>query len=141
MPDPSALNDVADLLAMTGTVAVLGAHPDPDRPAHYVPAYFAAQGWRVIPVNPTKVGTSLFHAPVHATLSHVGPVDLVSVFRPSRALADHLDEMERAGPAAVWFQLGIRDDAVARHLRDRGIRVVQDRCWLADHRAWTGGLR
>jgi hypothetical protein len=34
----------------------------------------------------------------------------------------------------VWFQLGIRNDDVARVLEAAGIEVVQDRCTLAEHR-------
>jgi predicted CoA-binding protein len=33
----------------------------------------------------------------------------------------------------VWFQLGIRNDAVAGALEAAGIEVVQSRCTLADH--------
>jgi predicted CoA-binding protein len=37
-------------------------------------------------------------------------------------------------PKVVWFQLGIRNDAVAAALEAAGITVVQDRCTLAEHR-------
>jgi predicted CoA-binding protein len=33
----------------------------------------------------------------------------------------------------VWFQLGIRNDDVARVLEASGITVVQNHCTLADH--------
>ena len=42
--------------------------------------------------------------------------------------------VERAvGQEHVWFQLGVRNDALAASLRAAGITVVQDRCTLADH--------
>ena len=37
-------------------------------------------------------------------------------------------------PRAVWFQLGIREDAVAQTLAEAGIQVVQDRCLMVELR-------
>ena len=37
-------------------------------------------------------------------------------------------------PKAVWLQSGIRNDAVAEALAKAGIKVVQDRCLMVDHR-------
>lgn len=127
-----------ELLETARTVAVLGAHPEPSRPAHYVPAYLAQHGYTVLPVNVTKAGQTLFGAEVKASLTALdGPIDVVDVFRPSQAVAGHVDEIlaMKPLPKAVWLQLGIRDDQSAATLRAAGIRVVQDRCMLADHRA------
>jgi hypothetical protein len=56
-------------------------------------------------------------------------------------VAGHADEILRMAPrpAAVWLQLGIRDDAAAARLRAAGIAVVQDRCLLVEHRRLLGG--
>ncbi|MFT7578800.1 MAG: putative CoA-binding protein [Myxococcota bacterium] len=136
------LSAIKRILEATRTVAVLGAHTDQDRAAFYVPEYLNSQGYRVLPVNPTKVGTVLWGEPVVAALSEVttthGAIDMVDVFRPSHALAGHVDEILAMSPLpkVVWFQLGIQDDAVARTLVEAGIDVVQSRCTLADHRAF-----
>lgn len=136
MPDPADLDDVRPILERARRVAVIGAHPDPARPAHYVPAYLQAQGYDVRPVNAAKVGQSLFGHAVVASLDAVqGPLDVVDVFRRSEAVPDHLDEILAARPRVVWLQKGIVNDEVAAILRDAGITVVQDRCMLADHQA------
>lgn len=135
MPDPAAISEVADILERRGLVAVLGAHHEAFRPAFYVPDDLWRAGWRVIPVNPRLVGRELWGEPVRATLVDVGEaVDVVDVFRRSEDLAGHIDEIlgMTPRPAVVWFQQGIRDDRVAGALRAAGIRVVQDRCMLAD---------
>jgi predicted CoA-binding protein len=44
-------------------------------------------------------------------------------------------------PRLVWLQLGIRNDAFAGTVGAAGIDVVQDRCTLADHRAFGIGRR
>ena len=41
-------------------------------------------------------------------------------------------------PAVVWFQLGIRHDGAAAELARAGIRVVQDRCMMPEHRRLLG---
>ena len=41
-------------------------------------------------------------------------------------------------PKAAWFQSGIRNDAAAERLARAGIRVVQDRCLMVEHRALAG---
>jgi predicted CoA-binding protein len=41
-------------------------------------------------------------------------------------------------PKAVWFQLGIRNDAAAETLAKAGILVVQDRCMLVEHKRHAG---
>lgn len=128
-----------EILETARVVAVLGAHPDASRPAHYVPAYLAAQGYTVLPVNPMCVGQALFGHPVVAELTEVGaPVDVVDVFRRSELVAGHLQEIlaMRPLPRWVWLQAGVRDDAVAAALGAHGIGVIQDRCMLADHRAF-----
>jgi predicted CoA-binding protein len=131
------------ILRAARTVAVLGAKPGVDQPAFYVPAYLAARGYRVLPVNPTLSGRSLFGVPVVATLSDLAaPADVIDVFRRPEFLPGHAREILALPwrPAAVWFQLGIRHDGAAEALARAGILVVQDRCMMPEHRRLIGGL-
>lgn len=119
------------------TIAVLGAHPDTGKPAHYVPAYLKKQGYRLLPVNPDYSGQELWDETVRESLADLdGPVDVVDVFRRSEALPDHLSEIlgMNPRPGVVWLQRGIRNDEVAQELTEAGIDVVQDRCMYANHR-------
>ena len=138
MPEIDSSTGIRDVLSRARTIAVLGAHHQPSRPAFYVPDYLHAQGYRVVPVNPTLVGTTLWGEPVRATLSEIAePVDLVDVFRLAELLPGHLADLlgMKPLPRVVWLQLGIRNDAFAQALIAAGIDVVQDRCTLADHRS------
>ena len=119
------------------TVAVLGAKAQPSEPAHYVPAYLAREGYRVLPVNPTLAGTQILGETVLPTLADLAePVDVIEVFRRPEYLPAHAAEILKLPwrPAVVWFQLGIRNDAAAERLARAGIRVVQDRCMMPEHR-------
>lgn len=129
--------EVATVLREARVVAVLGAHRDPERPAFYVPDYLHRAGYTVLPVNVTLAGETLWGRAVAPTLDAltVG-VDVVDVFRRAEALPAHVDEIlaMTPRPKVVWLQSGIRHDEVARRLEAAGIRVIQDRCMLADHR-------
>jgi predicted CoA-binding protein len=126
---------VTALLQRVRTVAVLGVKTaDSGAPAHFVPAYAKKAGLRVIPVPVYYPElTELFGEPVHRTVSAIGErVDLVDVFRRPQDIPAHLDDLLAARPGAVWFQSGIRNDAVAEALARAGIDVVQDRCLMID---------
>lgn len=130
-------SELRDLFAATRTIAILGANTEPGKPAHYVPQYLAAHGFAVYPVNPNFVGRTLFGHPVVASLDELDTaIDVVDVFRRSDALMAHVPEILAMHPLPklVWLQLGIRHAEFARTLRGAGIRVIQDRCTLAEHR-------
>jgi hypothetical protein len=122
-------------------VAVVGAKDDPAEPAHYVPAYLHARGYRIRPVNPKIAGRSVHDATAVARLADLAePVDVIEIFRRPEYLPDHAREILALPwqPKAVWFQLGIRNDAAAEMLARAGIRVVQNRCMMPEHRRLLG---
>lgn len=129
------LDRLRTILETSPTVAVLGIHTDTFKPAYYVPEYLHEHGYRVLGVNPAFAGREMFGEPVVASLGELtAKPDLVDIFRRPNALPGHLDELLALHPKVVWFQLGIRNDEVARTLEAAGIEVVQSRCTLADHR-------
>jgi predicted CoA-binding protein len=106
------------------------------QPAFYVPAYLSRAGFEVIPVPVYyPQATEILGRKVYRRLVDVpGEIDLVDVFRRSKDIPGHVDDILAKGPKAVWFQSGIRHDAVAERLARAGIKVVQDRCLMVDHR-------
>jgi predicted CoA-binding protein len=123
------------------TIAVLGAKSEAGQPAFYVPSYLKSRGYRILPVNPTRAGERILGETVVATLADLPErVDAIEVFRRPQFLPGHAGEILRLPwkPAVVWFQLGIRHDAAAAELAQAGIRVVQDRCMMPEHRRLLG---
>lgn len=132
---------LARILREAKTVAVLGAKANPDAAAFYVPAYLHARGYRILPVNPTIASQELFGEPAVATLADLlQATDVIEIFRRPEHLPYHAEEILALSwrPAAVWFQLGIRHDGAAERLARVGIRVVQDRCMMPEHRRLLG---
>ena len=148
MPSLHLLTDVAAidaLLARTHRVAVLGIKTEAQagQPAYDVPRYLDGAGLEVIPVPVYYPEvTTILGKPVYRRLVDVpGEIDVVDVFRRAKDLAAHVDDILAKRPRAVWFQLGIRNDAVAERLAAEGIDVVQSRCLMVDHRRWATAAR
>jgi predicted CoA-binding protein len=126
------------LLNETRTIAVLGIKTEAQagQPAFYVPSYLQTAGFRIIPVPvyyPQAVqilGQQVYRRLVDIPID----VDLVNVFRLSHDLPPHVEDILGKRPKAVWLQSGIRNDTVAETLAKAGIKVVQDRCIMVDHR-------
>lgn len=144
---PHVLDDdlaLASLLSEARRIAVLGARGEShrQRPAYYVPRYLQEVGYRLYPVPvPVHEGQpiEILGEAVVPTLSALPPVDIVNVFRRPEQLPEHAEDLLQLRPRAVWFQLGIVNDAVAGRLTEAGIDVVQDRCIMVEHRRLLPG--
>jgi uncharacterized protein len=127
-----------DLLQHTHTIAVLGIKTEAQagQPAFYVANYLHNAGFDVIPVPVYYPDVMhILGKPVYRKVSDIPvEVDLVNVFRRSEDVAQHVDDILHKKPKAVWMQLGISNDAAARKLAEAGIKVVQNRCLMVDHR-------
>ena len=132
-------DDIRDLITAVRRIAVLGIKTEQQssQPAFYVPQYLHRAGFDVIPVPVYYPDvTEILGKPVYRRLADIpGTLDLVNVFRRPQDIEAHLDDMLAAKPAAVWFQSGIRHEAVAETLARAGIKVVQDRCLMVEHRS------
>jgi predicted CoA-binding protein len=127
---------IADLLQRTRRVAVLGIKTANDigQPAYYVPQYAQRAGYEIVPVPVyyPEVIEILGEKVYRAVADIPEPVDMVNVFRRPKDIPAHVDDIIKARPASVWFQLGIRNDAAAERLAKAGIDVIQDRCLLVE---------
>ncbi len=129
---------VREIVTGARRVAVLGMRTEEHsmKPAFYVPSYLAGAGLEVIPVpvHHPEAKTILGQKVYHKLADVPGPVDIVDVFRRAQDIDAHVEDILAARPAAVWFQSGIRNDRAAERLARAGIKVVQDRCLMVDHR-------
>lgn len=134
-----SLSAIRDILTHSQTIAVIGIKTEAqaDQAAFYVPKYLQAAGYEVIPVPVYYPEvTEILGQKVYRRLVDIpGPLDLVNVFRRPKDVAGHLADILAKKPRAVWLQLGIRNDEAALTLAEAGIKVVQNRCIMVDHRA------
>jgi predicted CoA-binding protein len=130
--------EMARIVRECRRIAVLGIKPESraGMPAHYVPEYMLRHGYDIVPVPvyyPDVV--EILGRPVYRSLVAVpGPIDMVNVFRRPRDIPPHVPDILAAKPQVVWLQLGIAHPEAAETLARAGIRVVQDRCLMVEHR-------
>jgi hypothetical protein len=131
---------IREVVKSSKRVAVLGIKTEQHsgQPAFYVPEYLAQAGVDVVPVPVYYPDvTHILGKPVFRRLVDIpGELDLVDVFRRPQDIDQHVDDILAKKPKAVWFQSGIRNDAAAERLARAGIKVVQDRCLMVDHRRY-----
>ncbi len=129
---------IRKLLSQTKTIAVLGIKTEgqADQPAFYVPKYMQKAGFKIIPVPVYYPSvTEILGEEVYRHVSDIPEeVDMVNVFRRPQDIPPHLDDLLAKKPKSVWMQLGISHPPVAEELAKAGIKVVQDRCLMVDHR-------
>ena len=129
---------IRELLADTKTIAVLGIKTEAQvgQPAFYVPQYMHNAGFKIIPVPVYYPEvTQILGERVYRKLADIPvEVDMINVFRRPQDIPPHLEDILAKKPKSVWMQLGISHDAVAEELAKAGIKVVQDRCLMVDHR-------
>jgi uncharacterized protein len=131
-------DQIRELLSQTKTIAVLGIKTEAqsNQPAFYVPKYMQNAGFKIIPVPVYYPEvTEILGEAVHRTLANIpDEVDMVNIFRRPQDIPPHVDDILAKKPKSVWLQLGIYHDAAAQRLAEAGIKVVQDRCLMVDHR-------
>src|SRR4029450_7864520 len=130
--------EIRQILRECRRIAVLGIKPESRAaaPAFYVPEYMLRQGYDIVPVPvyyPDVV--EILGRRVYRSLAAVpGPIDMVNVFRRPRDIPPHVPDILAAKPRALCPQLGIAHQEAAETLARAGIRVVQDRCLMVEHR-------
>jgi predicted CoA-binding protein len=129
---------MAELVRSAKRVAVIGIKTadKPEQPAYEVPEYLAKHGVEIVPVPVYYPEvTEILGRKVYRKVADVpGPIDVVDVFRRPTDIPGHVDDILAKKPRAVWFQLGIRNDAAAEALAKAGILVVQDKCIKVEHK-------
>ena len=108
---------VKTLVRSLRRIAVLGIKTEQQagQAAFYVPQYLAQAGVEIVPVPVYYPQvTEILGKKVFRKVSEVpGELDLVNVFRRPQDIDQHVEDILAKKPKAVWFQLGIRNDAAA----------------------------
>ena len=121
---------IRSTLLDTRTWFVVGLGDNPDRAAYGVAAFLQRMGKRVVPIHPRAEvvhGEQGYRTIADAAAAEGAP-DVVDVFVNSSRAGEFADQAIAAGATAVWFQLGVIDDAAAARVEAAGLTMVMDRC-------------
>jgi len=126
-------DSITDLLKKSKTIAVVGLSDSPFRASHGVSAYMQAQGYKIVPVNPT-IESALGENSYPSLLDVKEKIDIVDVFRRSEFVPDLVDQAIQLKVPVIWMQEGVVHEAAAEKARQAGITVIMDKCILKEHR-------
>ncbi|WP_353941141.1 CoA-binding protein [Streptomyces sp. HUAS MG91] len=119
---------VRTILTESGdTWAVVGLSSNQARAAYGVADVLQRFGKRIVPVHPKA--ETVHGEQGYASLADIPfPVDVVDVFVNSELAGRVADEAVEIGAKAVWFQLGVVDEAAYERTRGAGLEMVMDKC-------------
>lgn len=113
-------------------VAVIGMSKNQEKAAHYVPKYLSQNGYNIMPVNPTA--DEILDKKCYPSVEDIPePIDIVDVFRPSDQVLPVVQQAIKMKPKVIWLQEGIHNVEAEELARKEGIKVVFNRCMLAEH--------
>jgi hypothetical protein len=122
---------IRDILSLK-KVVVIGMSKHSSKAAHYVPKYLSDNGYDITPVNPTT--NQILDKKCYNSVSEITEeIDIVDIFRPSDQVLPVIQEAIKKKPKVIWLQEGIHNSEAEELARKEGIKVVYNRCMLAEH--------
>jgi uncharacterized protein len=130
------------ILTSYRNIAMVGLSSNAYQPSSFAGIYLAANGYNIIPVNPSQAGKTILERRVYARVDEIDQaVDIVDVFRPASEAPEIARQAVKIGAKVLWLQLGVISEEGAKIARDAGLEVVMDRCCKIEHARFFGGLR
>ena len=124
-------DEIREILSLK-RVAVVGMSKNDYKAAHYVPKYLSENGFDIVPINPTT--DEILGKKCYDSISDVeGDIDVLDVFRPSDLVLPVVQEAIKKKPKVIWLQEGIHNLQAEELARKNGIKIVFNRCMLAEH--------
>ena len=133
------------ILRQVRTMAIVGASTVWRRPSFYAMKYLQNKGFRVIPVNPARVGAEILGETVYGSIDDVPvQIDMVDIFRTSEEAYDITKDVIAAkdakGIKVLWMQLAVRNDLAADLAEKAGLIVIMNRCPKIEYARLSGEL-
>lgn len=123
--DPATIRKI--LTESGDTWAIVGLSSNQRRAAYGVADVLRRYGKRIVPVHPKA--ETVHGEPGYPSLEAIPfDVDVVDVFVNSDLAGAVADEAVAKGAKAVWYQLGVVDEAAYERTRAAGLEMVMDRC-------------
>ena len=91
--------------------------------------YLQEFGYRVIPVNPTAAGQTIYGETVVSRLEDISiPIDIVDVFRPSKETPAIAEKAVKIGSKVLWLQFGIQNEDARKISENSNLKYVSNKC-------------
>jgi len=127
-------DEIKKIFEEVKTIAVIGLSPKPEKDSHKVAKYLQSVGYKIIPVYPKE--DEILGEKVYRSLSDIKErVDMVDMFRKPSIADQIVDEIAKRDDVKVlWLQQGIVNNEAAKRAKDMGLKAVQNKCSMVEHR-------
>ncbi len=130
--DEHSDEQIRDILSLK-KVVVIGMSKHSSKAAHFVPKFLLDNGYDITPVNPTA--KEILGKKCYDSVSEIDEeIEIVDIFRPSDQVLPFVQEAIKKKPKVIWLQEGIHNSEAEELARQDGIKVVYNRCMLAEHK-------
>jgi len=129
---------IKQILTFAKTIAMVGVSSikrkeNPNnirrRPSIIVMKYLQEFGYRVIPVNPSSSGKTIYGEAVFSKLEDINiPIDIVNVFRPSTETPIVAKQVVKIGAKVLWLQYGIQNHEAEEIIKSANITYISNKC-------------
>jgi predicted CoA-binding protein len=129
--DDHSDEQIRDILSLK-KVVVIGMSKNSSKAAHFVPKYLSDNGYDITPVNPTT--DKILGKKCYNSVSEIDEeIEIVDIFRPSDQVLPFVQEAIKKKPKVIWLQEGIHNSEAEELAKKEGIKVIFNRCMLAEH--------
>jgi len=123
-----------EIFENTKTIAIIGCSPNSEKASNMVAKYLQNVGFKIVPVYPKE--DEILGEKVFRSLEEIPfKIDMVDIFRKPDVIGLVVDAAIKRGDIdCIWTQLGLVNNEAAGKAREKGIKVVQNKCTKIEHR-------
>ncbi len=127
-------DEIKKIFEEVRTIAVIGLSPKPEKDSNMVAKYLQSVGYKIIPIYPKE--DTILGEKVYRSLGDIKEkVDMVDMFRKPSIADQIVDEIEKRDDVKIlWLQKGIVNNNAANRAKKLGLKVVQNKCSMVEHR-------
>ena len=133
LPDPNPPSqEIREILEQCRTIAIVGLSPKEQRDSNRVARYLKENGYRIVPINPGQkeiLGETCYKSLLELPFKP----DLVNLFLHPDRVPAVVDQALEIGAGVIWMQLGVVHNQAAAKAREKGIKVVMNKCIKIEH--------
>ena len=120
---------IKNILSKTKIIGLVGASDNPERPSNIVMKYLQKRGYKVIPVNPTKVNMKIHNELCYSSLLHIPyRIDMVDVFRRSEECLEIAKQAIKTDAKVFWMQLNIFNKEAVNLVKRNNLQCIYNKC-------------
>ena len=125
-------DEIREILNQCQTIAIVGLSPKEQRDSNMVARYLKSNGFKIVPVNPgqkeilsEKCYKNLLEIPFRP--------DMVNLFLNPKRVPEAVDQAMKIKTDVIWMQLGVVHNLAAEKAREKGIKVIMNKCIKTEH--------